>query len=257
MTSRHAGRTAFITGAGAGIGRATAIRLGSEGANVACADIDRSSAQETARLVEATGAKSVGLAADVRDRAAVQAALAETAETFGGMTYLVNNAGLVTMEAFEDLTDDKWDLVMDVNLKGAYIVTQLATPFLASAPEAAAVVNFASIESDVIVSSRGTTQAHYNASKAGIKMLTKATAVELSKYGIRVNCVAPGPIATGFIPGGDPTAPEVMEFLGPRLLIKRMGLPEDVAASVSFLLSDDASYITGTQLVIDGGWLTR
>jgi glucose 1-dehydrogenase/3-oxoacyl-[acyl-carrier protein] reductase len=107
------------------------------------------------------------------------------------------------------------------------------------------------------VSSQGFCQVHYNASKGGVKMLTKALAVELSRYGIRVNCIAPGPVATGFIPGGDINAPEVMEFLGERLLVPRLAQPEDIAAAASFLLSADASYITGTQLAVDGGWLTR
>lgn len=257
MAGRHGGRVAFITGAGGGIGRATALRLADEGASIAAVDLRAEAAKETASLVEQRGGTAVGLAADVRDRAAVNDALQHAAETLGGIDLLVNNAGLVTMESFEELTDESWDLVMDVNLKGAYIVTQLATPFLKRAADGAAIVNFSSIEADIVVSSRGTCQVHYNAAKAGVKLLTKAVAVELARYGIRVNCVAPGPIATGFIPGGNPHAPEVMDFLGQRLLINRLGEPSDVAAAVSFLLSSDASWITGTQLVIDGGWTTR
>jgi glucose 1-dehydrogenase/3-oxoacyl-[acyl-carrier protein] reductase len=146
--------------------------------------------------------------------------------------------------------------VLDVNLKGYFLVTQAATPHLARA-ERGAVVNISTIESEVVVSSQGSCQVHYNASKGGVRMLTKALAVELSRYGVRVNAVAPGPVATGFIPGADLRSPEAMEFMSQRLLVKRVGEPEDVAAAASFLLSDDASYITGVQLPVDGGWLAR
>ncbi len=256
MIREHHGHTAFVTGAGSGIGRAIARRLADEGAAVGCTDLNLDTAKETAELIAKDGGRALGLEADVRDREQVGAALAATAEGFGGIDYLVNNAGLVTMSSLEDLTDEEWDLVLDVNLKGVYIVTQLAIPYLKASSDAA-VLNLSTVEADVVVSSRGFCQVHYNASKGGVKMLTKALAVELGRHGVRVNCVAPGPVATGFIPGGDPNAPEVMDFLGDRLLVQRLAQPEDIAAAASFLLSSDASYITGIQLPVDGGWLTR
>ncbi|GAA2907096.1 glucose 1-dehydrogenase [Streptosporangium fragile] len=256
MSDRHKGRTALVTGAGSGIGRGIARRLAAEGARVACVDVKHDLADETVALITGEGGRALALSADVRDRAEVSAALEATAEAFGGLDYLVNNAGLVTMSSLEELTDEEWDLVLDVNLKGVYIVTQLALPYLKEA-SGAAVVNLSTVEAEVVVSSQGFCQVHYNASKGGVKMLTKALAVELSRYGVRVNCVAPGPVATGFIPGADITAPEVMEFLGQRLLVKRLAQPEDIAAAASFLLSGDASFITGVQLPVDGGWLTR
>ncbi|GAA5082588.1 glucose 1-dehydrogenase/3-oxoacyl-[acyl-carrier protein] reductase [Thermocatellispora tengchongensis] len=256
MNDRHEGRTALVTGAGSGIGRGIARRLAAEGARVACVDVKHDRAAETVSLIAADGGRALALGADVRDRAEVSAALEATADAFGGLDYLVNNAGLVTMSSLEELTDEEWDLVVDVNLKGVYIVTQLALPYLKKAT-GGAVLNLSTVEAEVVVSSQGFCQVHYNASKGGVKMLTKALAVELSRYGIRVNCVAPGPVATGFIPGGDITSPEAMEFMGRRLLVDRVGRPEDIAAAASFLLSDDASFITGVQLPVDGGWLTR
>jgi glucose 1-dehydrogenase/3-oxoacyl-[acyl-carrier protein] reductase len=119
------------------------------------------------------------------------------------------------------------------------------------------VVNITTVEAEVIVSSRGFCQPHYNASKGGLKMLTKALALELSRRQIRVNAIAPGPVSTGFIPGVDPKNIEISEAMLSRLLIKRLALPDDIAAAASFLLSDDASYITGTQLMVDGGWTVR
>jgi glucose 1-dehydrogenase/3-oxoacyl-[acyl-carrier protein] reductase len=160
------------------------------------------------------------------------------------------------MSSLAEVSDGGWDLVMDVNLKGQFIVTQLAAPILAWATPSA-IVNLSTVEAEVVVSSSGFAQPHYNASKGGVKMLTKACAVELANQGTRVNAVAPGPVLTGFIPGVDPHNFEIPSIVLDRLLIKRMGQPEDVAAAVSFLLSDDASFITGTQLVVDGGWLAR
>ncbi len=249
---RHAGRTAFVTGAGSGIGRGIAERLAAEGCAVACTDINLDRAGETVERIEAGGGTAAAFTVDVRDRASVQAALDGAAARLGGLNYLVNNAGVVTMHGLAELTDENWDFVVDTNLKGQFIVTQLATALLAAASPAA-VVNLSTVESEVVVSSTGSAQPHYNASKGGVKMLTKALAVELAAQGVRVNSVAPGPIQTGFIPGIDPAQMQVPD----RLLIPRLGQPSDIAAAVSFLLSDDASYITGTQLGVDGGWLAR
>jgi glucose 1-dehydrogenase/3-oxoacyl-[acyl-carrier protein] reductase len=240
-----------VTGAGSGIGQAIAERLAAEGCAVACADIRHDKAGQTAERI-AGGGTAAAFAADVRDRASVRAALEDAAAQLGGLNYLVNNAGVVTMRGLADLTDEDWDFVVDTNLKGQFIVTQLAIPLLAAA-DPAAVVNLSTVEAEVVVSSTGFCQPHYNASKGGVKMLTKAMAVELAAQGVRVNAVAPGPVQTGFIPGIDPEQMEIPE----RLLIPRLGQPADIAAAVSFLLSDDASFITGTQLAVDGGWLTR
>ncbi len=253
---RHAGRVAFVTGAGSGIGQAAAERLAAEGCAVACADIKHEQASHVAECISAQGGQAAAFAADVRDRAQVQSALDGAATRFGGLNYLVNNAGVVTMSGLADLTDEQWDFVVDTNLKGQFIVTQLAAPLLAAA-RPAAVVNLSTVEAEVVVASTGSSQPHYNASKGGVKMLTKALAVELAGQGVRVNAVAPGPVQTGFIPGVDPATVQAPDSVLDRLLIRRLGQPAEIAAAISFLLSDDASYITGSQLVVDGGWLTR
>ncbi|RJQ82123.1 SDR family NAD(P)-dependent oxidoreductase [Amycolatopsis panacis] len=256
LEQRHTGRVAFVTGAGSGIGRGIARRLGAEGARVACVDLDHARAVETAKAIEDAGGTALGLAADVRDRATVKAAFEATATAWDRFDYLVNNAGLITMSSLEELTDEEWDLVLDVNLKGVYVVTQLAIPYFREA-QRGAVVNLSTVEAEVVVSSQGFAQVHYNASKGGVKMLTKALAVELARHQVRVNAVAPGPVPTNFLPGLDLNSPEVLEAMQSRLLVQRLGTPDDIAAAVSFLLSDDASYISGAQLPVDGGWLAR
>ena len=256
MSFDHSGRTAFVTGAGSGIGRAIASRLAGEGAAVVVADVRLDGARQTVDAIESAGGRALAIELDVRLPAQAEAARDAALEAFGAIHFLVNNAGLVRMSVLDDLDEEEWDLVLDTNLKGMYVVTRAIAPAIGDAG-GGAIVNMSTIESEVIVSSAGHPQVHYNASKGGVKMLTKALAVELADRRIRVNAVAPGPIATSFIPGGDLRSAEAWAFMSTRLLIDRVGEPEDVAAAVSFLLSNDASFITGVQLPVDGGWLTR
>ena len=253
MTFDHSGRSTVITGGVSGIGRATALRLSAEGAAISIFDIDTVAAAETVSTIVDNGGRAVAFEVDVRKRAAIVAALDGAVAEFGAINAVVNNAGLVTMSGLDDLTEDEWDLVLDVNLKGMWLVTQEA----ARRMDGGAIVNLASVEAEVVVSSGGSAQVHYNASKGGVKMLTKALAVELAGKSIRVNAVAPGPIATDFVSLAGVTSDEAMDYMSSRLLVPRVGQPEDVAAAISFLLSDDASWITGVQLPVDGGWLTR
>lgn len=253
MIIDHSGKVAFITGAGSGIGRGIALRLSADGATVAVSDISLELAQETVSLVHGAGGRGLALIGDVRSRSGMSTAIDATVDAFGSLDLVVNNAGVVTMASLDELTDEDWDFVVDVNLKGQFIVAQLAARHMKAG---GAIVNLATVESEVVVSSSGHCQVHYNASKGGVTMLTKALAVELSLKGIRVNAVAPGPINTRFS-GGDITGPEALAFMKQRLLVPRVGEPEDIANAVSFLLSDQASFIDGIQLPVDGGWLTR
>ena len=255
MPFDHADRVALVTGAGSGIGAATARRLAAEGAAVAVLDLDAGGSARTVADIEVAGGRAVAYQADVRDRAAVRAALDDVEAGLGPIRYLVNNAGIVTMSSFRTVTDEEWDRVLGVNLTGTWVVSQEAAERMIPHGQGA-VVCLATVESEVVVTSSGETQPHYVASKGGVRMLVKSMAAELARHGIRVNAVAPGPIDTEFVPGGINT-PEAMAFMSQRLLIDRPGRPEEVAAAISFLLSDEASYITGAQLPVDGGWLVR
>lgn len=256
MAFQHDERVALVTGGGGGIGRAVARRLAGEGAAVVVADLDLDAAADVVAPLVAAGYDASPVALDVTDRPSVNAAARRIDDQYGRLDYVVNSAGVITMESLVDLDDDAWDLVVDVNLKGTWLVTQVMADLLAEG-DASAVVNLSSVEANVVVSSQGFCQVHYNAAKGGIPNLTRALAVELGRSGIRVNAVAPGPIATDFVSLEGITSPEAMSFMSQRLVIPRVGEPDDVAAAVSFLLSSDASWITGVQLPVDGGWLTR
>jgi NAD(P)-dependent dehydrogenase (short-subunit alcohol dehydrogenase family) len=246
---------AFVTGAGSGIGRATALRLATDGAAVVCMDVNLTGARGTVGQIEAAGGLALAVEADVRDRESIERALAAALERFGKVTHLVNNAGIVTMTGLDKLTDEEWDLVVDVNLKGQFICTQVIAPAIAAAG-GGAVVNLSTVEAEVVAASGPHCQPHYNASKGGVKMLTKALAHELAPMRIRVNAVAPGPVATGFA-GIDFDSPSVKEAFARRMLIPRPAQPAEIAAAISFLLSEEASFITGTQLLVDGGWMVH
>lgn len=252
---KHEGRTAVVTGAGSGIGRATAILLAAEGAEVGCLDVDAAAAAATAEEIgRTTDSRAVALAADVRDSSSLAACARTFGDQLGSLDLLVNAAGIVTLHSFADLEESDWDRVLDINLKGYFLVAKAFSGLFGD--DGGAIVNVSTVEADVVVSSTGSCQVHYNASKGGVKTLTKALAAELSSRGIRVNAVAPGPVDTTFS-GLDIHAPAAQEFLNDRLLIKRLAQPEDIAAAISFLLSTEAAYITGVHLPVDGGWLVR
>ncbi len=248
-------KVSMVTGAGSGIGRATALRLAAEGAQVVVFDHHREAAEETARLIKDGGGMARVAAGDVRSSDDLREAVSLAVETYGGLDFLVNSAGVVTMHGLDDLTEEEWDWVVDVNLKGQFLAAKQAAPAIA-ARGGGAIVNLSTIEAMVVVASGPHCQPHYNASKGGVAMLTKALAHELGPQHIRVNAVAPGPVATTFS-GADYTAPEVRQFLAQRMIIARAAEPEEIASVIAFLLSDDARFITGVQIPVDGGWLVH
>lgn len=246
-------RVAIITGAARGIGFGVASRFAAEGASVAIVDLDENSAAEAAAKLPVTGIDQghLGIGANVADGASVGAAVSRTVAELGGLHILMNNAGIIRDNLLFKMTEEDWDLVMDVHLKGAFLMTKAVQSHFVT-QKYGKVVNVSSLSA---LGNRG--QANYAAAKMGIQGFTRTLALELGPYGINVNAVAPGFIATDMT---DATAArlkmDVEEF---RRLnaeenpIKRVGFPEDIAAAATFLSSDEASYITGQTLYVDGG----
>jgi 3-oxoacyl-[acyl-carrier protein] reductase len=250
--SRFEGRVAVITGAARGIGFGTATRFAEEGASVAIVDLDEAAAAEAAaKLPLVEGATAIGVGADVSDGASVEAGIDRIVTVLGGIHILVNNAGITRDNLLFKMTEEDWDLVMGVHLKGAFLMTKAAQKHFV-AQKYGKIVNVSSISA---LGNRG--QVNYSAAKMGIQGFTRTLGIELGPFGINANAVAPGFIATEMT---DATAArlkmEVDEF---RRLnaqanpVRRVGFPEDIAAAVTFLSGDESSYITGQTIYVDGG----
>lgn len=244
-------KVAIVTGAASGNGRGIALRLAEEGARVVVIDVNVAGAQETAAMIETTGSKALVIKADVGRREQLEAMVATTLDHFGRVDILVNNAGVESMKPFLDLPEAEWDRVMAINLKGPFLCSQAVGKVMAQAG-GGKIVNIASICSNVAL----TGEAHYIASKGGLLMLTKAMAVDLAQFNINVNAVGPGVIETGMTVNSLNNPARVEMFLN-HIPLKRIGQPRDVANAVLFLVSDEADYVTGTILYVDGGWLTQ
>jgi glucose 1-dehydrogenase len=243
------GKVVVVTGAANGIGAACARLFAASAANVALWDIDAPAARA---LAEAIGPPQTALAVpcDVARRADVDAALAATVSAFGRIDILINNAGIFRAADFLDISEDDWDAVLGVNLKGAFLVGQAVAREMAKRG-GGAIVNMSSVNSVMAIP----TIASYNASKGGINQLTRAMALALADRGIRVNAVAPGTIATELAKNAVLTSAEARERIMSRTPLRRLGEPDEVAAVCAFLASDSASYMTGEIVVVDGGRL--
>ena len=241
------GRTVLVTGAAGGLGRAFALGFASRGYRVAVADLDRDGADETARLVKDAGAEAWSGVVDVTDVTATEQ-LASAVADFGGgrIDVLVNNAAVyatVTRTPFEEIDPSEWDLVMGVNLKGPWLMTRAASPYL---PSGGRVINLSS----ATVLSGSEQWAHYVASKGGVVALTRVLAKELGRRAINVNTIAPGFTLTEASRG---LIDDAEQYGVDRGALRRASQPEDIVGAALYLAGPDSSYVTGQTLVVDGG----
>ncbi len=255
---RLLGKRALVTGGASGIGRAVVERFVAEGAAVALADLDGETARAVAHALRTRGARVVAIVGDVSRLEDAERMVAEAVAFLGGLDILINNAGIETIGSVTTARDDEWEWQIAVNLNGVYRMSRFAIPEIIRAG-GGAIVNVASVGGLVAVREFSA----YGASKAAVIQLTRSMAADYAEHGIRVNCICPGPVDTPLleracrrVPGGR-SPEEVRQMYANLTLLKRIARPEEIAACIAFLASDDASYVTGAVLVADGGFTAQ
>jgi NAD(P)-dependent dehydrogenase (short-subunit alcohol dehydrogenase family) len=258
MPGKLEGLVCVVTGAGQGMGRESAREMARQGGKVVVADINETTGAETVSLIEAEGGIARFMRVDLRDSSSIKALMELTASTFGGIDVLHSNAAVHETEltpntSIEELDEAIWDAVNDINLKAVWLCTKFAVPYLKKS-KAPAIINVASTGAHVAYPMA----AAYCATKGGVQMLTKASATDLAKFGIRVNCYCPAAIRTpmlaNYIAASEDKVAVEAELRGANLL-PRMGEPEEVAKLAVFLACSESSFITGASYLIDGGAL--
>lgn len=245
------GRKALVTGAGRGIGRVLALALAEAGCDVSILVRDIKNAESVVKEIHQLGRKGIAIQADVARKEQVDKAFAETAKELCRLDICVNNAGISIQKPAEDMTEEDWDNIMDTNLKGVFLCCQAAARIMIPQRQGS-IINIASLSGIAVnVPQR---QAVYNASKAGVAMLSKSLAVEWAQYGIRVNSISPGYMKTEMTMSSMAHLFPAWESLTP---MGRLGEPEELRGAVLYLASDAASYVTGHDLVVDGGYTAR
>jgi len=237
----------LVTGAGQGIGRAIALAFAGEGSTVIVNDINPETALSTAREIMAQGGTALPITADVSIRDDVSNMVEEIITNLGRIDILVNNAGVQTETPFMDLSEEEWDSIINVNLKGTFLCSQLVAREMAK-QGGGKIINISSVHQ--VLPRRNI--AHYAASKGGVAMLTKVMALELASYKINVTCIAPGAIATA-MNTSVLNSPQELAEINSKIPWRRMAEPEEVAQAAVYLASNDADYITGSTIYVDGG----
>ncbi len=241
------GRVAIVTGAGQGIGRAIALRLANAGATVGVADLRATTAEAVASEIRSLGEEALAVQVDVSQNSQVKEMAEAVLRTFRRVDILVNSAGIFQAVAFREMTENQWDQMLGVHLKGTFLCSRAVVERMI-AQRSGCIINIASTSG----LTGGTSGAHYAAAKGGIVAFTRALGLELAGYGVRVNAVAPSKIETSMLQGVD--TPEARKQLIGKIPIGRVGTPEDIAEVVAFLASDRASYIVGEVIVASGGY---
>ena len=248
--ARFDGRVVVITGAGAGIGRDSALAFAAEGAAVAVLEVRAVRAEQTAELVRQAGGTAVAFPCDVRDGVQVEQAIAAVAERFGRIDVLFNNAGTTRPGDVVSVSIEDWDMVLDVNLRGTFLVSRAVLPHML-ALGGGAVINMGSVDG----LAGDARMAAYNAAKAAVVNLTRSMAIDFGPRGVRVNCICPGLVGTpAVLRMFSDESRQRMQAVTP---LGRIGRPGDIASLAVFLASDDAAYINGTTVVADGGLMAR
>ena len=250
MNGRVAGKVALITGAASGMGRTHAQLLAEQGADIFVTDVNESGLAETVALVKAIGVKTESALLDVTDDKQWQAVADQASTTFGRVDVLVNNAGIAMAKSLEETTTEDWDLVMAINAKGPFLGCRTMVPLMKAA--GGSMINVSSAYGLV----GGPNAAAYNASKGAVRLFTKGAAIDLARYGIRVNSVHPGVIRTNMTEQYIDD-PKIGELLLSTQIQKRAADPREVSQVILFLASDESSFVTGAEYLVDGGFTAQ